>query len=314
MPLTSKVVRPVDWDEACHAVSDVYFPHRLTPRGRDSATNTVAEAVDLGPVSITHIGWGANVTIRSDHPGGYAVNIPLSGHLESVTGRTEVLAEPGSALICPPDTTTVITDWSRDCSIVGVRFDRDYLHREMTRVLGRPGHRLPAQLDLTGEHGAGWLALVRSLLDQMLRSDSLYTNPLVAEQLARAVTTALVVTAIPSDEPSGGAARPRIVKRVIDRIEADPARPWTAAEMAAVAGVGIRRLQAGFHEYVGTTPRDFLLDVRLERVHRDLERADDGTTVADVAMRWGFTHTGRFAAAFRRRFGVAPSAVLRGSS
>ncbi len=293
-------------------MSDVYFPHRLTPHGADSAVNTVAEAVDLGPVTITHIGWGADVTVRSDHPGGYAVNVPLSGHLESVTGRAEVLAEPGSALICPPDTSTVIADWSRDCSIIGVRFDRDYLHREMARVLGRPGHRLPARVDLTGEYGTGWLTLVRSLFDQLLRSDALSTNPLIAEQLAGTVTTALVVAAVPQEDQGGGPARPRIVKRVIDRIQADPARTWTAADMADVAGVGIRRLQAGFQEYVGVTPRDYLLDVRLERVHQDLTRADAATTVADVAMRWGFTHTGRFAAAFRRRYGLPPSAVLRG--
>lgn len=312
MTTTSRLLRPADWEEASHAVSDAYFPHRLTPRGTDTAVNTVAEAVDLGPVTITHIEWGADVTVRSDHPGGYAINVPLSGRLESITGRAETLAEPGSALICPPDTTTVITDWSRDCSIIGVRFDRDYLHREMARVLGRPGHRLPARLDLTDEYGTGWLTLVRSLFNQMLTSDSLLTDPLMAEQLAGSITTGLVLAAVPRDDPGAPPARPRIVKRVIDQIEADPARCWTAADMADIAGVGVRRLQAGFQEYVGVTPRDYLLDVRLERVHQDLVRGDDRTTVADVAMRWGFTHTGRFAAAFRRRYGMPPSAMLRG--
>jgi AraC-like DNA-binding protein len=312
MQSTPRPLRPEDWDEASHVVSDVYFPHRLTPLSRSNARNTVAEAVELGPVKITHIGWGADVSIQSDHPGAYAINVPLSGHLESVTGRTEVSSVPGSGTICPPDTTTLITDWSKDCSIIGVRVDRDYLHREMARVLARPGLRLPAQLDLTSANGASWLALVRSLLDQMLRSDGVYANPLVAEQLSGAVTTALVLAAIPDDDTAGGGTRPRIVKRVIDEIHADPARAWTAAEMAEIAGVGVRRLQEGFQEYVGVSPRDYLLDVRLERVHDDLLRADGSPTVAEVAMRWGFTHTGRFAAAYRRKYGVAPSEALRG--
>ncbi len=38
-----------------------------------------------------------------------------------------------------------------------------------------------------------------------------------------------------------------------------------------------------------------------------------GITVADVAFRWGgFGHPGRFAAAFRKRYGVTPTEVLRG--
>ncbi|MCQ4122577.1 AraC family transcriptional regulator [Rhodococcus tibetensis] len=312
MSTTSKLVCPGDWDEASHVVSDVYFPHRLTPLSREDAGNTVAEAVELGPVKITHISWGADVSIRSEHPGAYAVNVPLSGHLESVTGKNEVSSVPGSGTICPPDTTTLITDWSKDCSIIGVRVDRDYLHREMARILARPGLRLPPQLDLTSENGASWLVLVRSLLDQMLRSGGVYANPFVAEQLSGAVTTALVLAAIPDDETAGGGTRPRIVKRVIDEIHSDPARAWTAAEMAEIAGVGIRRLQEGFQEYVGVSPRDYLLDVRLERVHADLLRADTSATISDVAMRWGFTHTGRFAAAFRKKYGSAPSDVLRG--
>ncbi|MFC6258767.1 hypothetical protein ACFP5Z_17115 [Kocuria oceani] len=34
--------------------------------------------------------------------------------------------------------------------------------------------------------------------------------------------------------------------------------------------------------------------------------------MAEVAGRWGFTHRGRFAAAYRERFGENPAATLRG--
>jgi AraC-like DNA-binding protein len=36
-------------------------------------------------------------------------------------------------------------------------------------------------------------------------------------------------------------------------------------------------------------------------------------TVAAVAHRWGFAHLGRFAYAYRARFGVSPSETLRES-
>ena len=81
--------------------------------------------------------------------------------------------------------------------------------------------------------------------------------------------------------------------------------------MAEVAGISIRRLQEGFREYVGVSPRQWLTDIRLARVREDLVRGGDGLTVADVAMRWGLMHTGRFAAAYRRKYGESPSETLR---
>jgi AraC-like DNA-binding protein len=38
----------------------------------------------------------------------------------------------------------------------------------------------------------------------------------------------------------------------------------------------------------------------------------DSVTVTQVAGRWGFVHLGRFASAYRRKFGESPSATLRG--
>ncbi|MDV6211314.1 AraC family transcriptional regulator, partial [Rhodococcus erythropolis] len=222
-----------------------------------------------------------------------------------------VLSTQGVATVCPPDITTRITRWSADCEIVGVRMDRQYLDREMEKVLGRPGMHLPDQVDLRGDDGARWLKFVRSLSDQILGPVGVLHNDLVAGQLSGAVVTAFVLAAMPESEDAVCNARPRIVKRVLDEMHDDPARVWTAAEMAEVAGVSVRRLQEGFRQYVGRSPSECLLDIRLERVHADLVDADDSTTVTDVAVRWGFTHTGRFASSFRRKYGLLPSEVLR---
>jgi transcriptional regulator GlxA family with amidase domain len=72
-----------------------------------------------------------------------------------------------------------------------------------------------------------------------------------------------------------------------------------------VAGVSARRLQEAFREHLGTTPMEYLRSVRLDRVHAELRCGAGGVT--ETAHRWGFTHLGRFAAAYRERFGVLPS-------
>jgi transcriptional regulator GlxA family with amidase domain len=49
-------------------------------------------------------------------------------------------------------------------------------------------------------------------------------------------------------------------------------------------------------------------------VHDELREADPHvTTVSQVAGRWGFLYLGRFAAAYREKFGERPSDTLRSS-
>ncbi|MGO4204302.1 AraC family transcriptional regulator [Rhodococcus sp. TAF43] len=301
---------PGDWDEAENVVSNAYFPHDLMPLSAGSEPHLNVRAMQIGPLRLARIGWGAEVSVDTEHPGGYAVNIPLSGRIESVTAGGDVISGVGKASVFRPDTPAVITRWTADCEIVGVKVDRDYLHRELGRVLGRPDRRLPDQVDLSTEAGQTWMALLRSIVQQARGGEGLWQTPVVAEQLSGAITGAFVLAAMPDD--AAAAPRPRIVKRVLDRIDDDPSLAWTASDMAEAAGVSVRRLQEGFREYLGMCPRDYLLDVRLSRIHDDLVTGDPSvTSVTDVALRWGITHTGRFAAAYRRKYGYAPSETLR---
>ncbi|CAM3185257.1 AraC family transcriptional regulator [Prescottella defluvii] len=306
----SATADPGDWSEAENVVSDAYFPHDLTPLSAGSEPHLDVRAMQIGQLRVARIGWGAEVSVDTEHPGGYAVNIPLSGRIESVSGGRDVMSGVGKASVFRPDTPAVITRWTADCEIVGVKVERDYLHRELGRVLGRPDRRLPDQVDLSTAAGRNWMGLLRALVQDARGGDGLWQTPVVAEQLSGAITGAFVLAAMPEEEAV--APRPRIVKRVLDRIDEDPSLAWTAGDMAEAAGVSVRRLQEGFREYLGMCPRDYLLDVRLSRIHDDLVAGDpSATSVTDVALRWGITHTGRFAAAYRRKYGSPPSETLR---
>jgi transcriptional regulator GlxA family with amidase domain len=71
-------------------------------------------------------------------------------------------------------------------------------------------------------------------------------------------------------------------------------------------------VQYTFRRHLDTTPLEYLRRVRLDRAHRDLQRADPAVdTVTAIAGRWGFTHPGRFSIAYKRMFGTAPSRTLR---
>jgi transcriptional regulator GlxA family with amidase domain len=116
------------------------------------------------------------------------------------------------------------------------------------------------------------------------------------------------------EEPAGmrGPRRPRTVKRALDAMHAEPWRQFTVTDLATIAGIGVRVLQESFRQHVGMSPLSYLRRLRLDGVHAELTRADAWhVTVSEVAYRWGFTHLGRFAGAYRERFGEAPSQTLR---
>ncbi|NMH97897.1 helix-turn-helix domain-containing protein [Pseudonocardia acidicola] len=115
----------------------------------------------------------------------------------------------------------------------------------------------------------------------------------------------------PGPGPQDGRAATSL-DRAIDAIHTHPERRFTLAQLAGIAHVSVRRLDAGFQHRVGTSPMRYLHAVRLRRVHDDLRRADPATdTVSRIAARNGFLHVGRFAAAYRAAYGTTPSETLR---
>lgn len=297
-----------DWEGVHDAVADAYFPHDLRPMARDGASRSGVEVVDLAHCRLAHIQFGADVEVHSEHPGGTAINIQLTGAMESRVGGSTVRAAAGQAAVLPPDTPAHLPNWTRDCSILGLRIDSDYLVRETERTLGRPDITLPPVVDVSTPAGRSWLALARNTFDTARSSVSpLYRDRRMADAVANMLVTGMLL-AVGPDEESRYSVRPRTVQRVIRSIEADPSHPWSPSEMAEVAGVCVRRLQQAFREHVRTSPLGYLKRVRLERCRDDL-LAGSGT-VSEIAMRWGITHLGRFASEYHDRYGELPSQTL----
>jgi AraC family ethanolamine operon transcriptional activator len=77
--------------------------------------------------------------------------------------------------------------------------------------------------------------------------------------------------------------------------------------------VSERTLHYAFQEVRGLSPMAYFQANRLNAVRQELKAAPAGTaTVQEIAQRWGFFHTGEFAAAYRRLFGELPSQTLNG--
>jgi AraC family ethanolamine operon transcriptional activator len=78
-------------------------------------------------------------------------------------------------------------------------------------------------------------------------------------------------------------------------------------------GVSERTLHYAFQEVRGLSPMAYFKSSRLNAVRQELKAAPAGTTtVREIALRWGFWHTGEFAADYRRLFGELPSQTFSG--
>ena len=105
---------------------------------------------------------------------------------------------------------------------------------------------------------------------------------------------------------------PRDVKKAVALLEADPGRKKRVDELAAECGVARRTLEKHFRRFVGRSPSQVKRELLLERVRRELLRASPEATTTEIAVRCGIGHLGRFAAAYRERYGESPSTTLQG--
>jgi transcriptional regulator GlxA family with amidase domain len=103
---------------------------------------------------------------------------------------------------------------------------------------------------------------------------------------------------------------PGVVRRA-ERFMIDNAgQPITVSDVADHLGVSLRTLQAGFRQWRSSTPSTFLRRTRLQLAREELRAAAPETDVTTIALRYGFSHLGRFAALYRSAFGEPPSATL----
>jgi AraC family ethanolamine operon transcriptional activator len=107
--------------------------------------------------------------------------------------------------------------------------------------------------------------------------------------------------------------RTRVVRRAEDYMQAHLGDSLSVLDLCRGLDVSERTLLYAFREVRGLSPMAYFQANRLNAVRQELKAAPAGTvTVHEIARRWGFFHTGEFAAAYRRLFGELPSQTLNG--
>jgi AraC family ethanolamine operon transcriptional activator len=106
----------------------------------------------------------------------------------------------------------------------------------------------------------------------------------------------------------GTLGRHAMARRAVALLRDRCAEDLSITDLCQATGATRRTLHLGFLELYGVPPMQYLKALRLCRVRRELgTTADAETRITDVAMRWGFTHLGRFASSYNAFFGELPS-------
>ncbi|MBG0511613.1 AraC family transcriptional regulator [Agrobacterium sp. MOPV5] len=199
-----------------------------------------------------------------------------------------------------------------------VNIELEELNRRVADILERP---VTGQLDFKPElnMSAGATLLMRQIVSSLRigfagPGEPLTRAPIAAANLTEALFQMVIETQphrLSQDLHRRVGALPRHVKRAIDFMVANLGKPLTLTEIAINCGVSMSSLNNGFREFKTVTPMAYLRYLRLEAAHCDLKNAQAGQSVGETALKWGFTHAGRFATDYTIRYGCLPSETLR---
>ncbi len=78
------------------------------------------------------------------------------------------------------------------------------------------------------------------------------------------------------------------------------------SRLCQVTGCARETLHKGFRERYGMSPGRYIRTIRLNGARAELLQTRQYGMVADIAMKWGFSHLGRFSRYYRQLFGESP--------
>lgn len=171
---------------------------------------------------------------------------------------------------------------------------------------------LPQTIVVRGSAGrpAAWLEPLLGFL-----SDEARTNDPGAEAVISRLTDVIFVQAVRTwmeSHPrshSGwlGALRDPQIGRALALVHRHPERAWTVATLAAEVGMSRSPFAARFGSLVGEGPLSYLRRWRLQ-LAGDLLVREPFAAVAEVAARVGYLSEAALSRAFRREWGISPTA------
>ena len=294
--------------------------HRLRVEG-GAAFSASLHAAPVGRATLSYLSFGSETELVLVAPPSFLVVVP-AGRAEVRTGDQAAAATSSTAAVLAPGLPATLRCGASAAHLV-VALERQPLLSLLRRLVGRSLDRplvFDRELDLAAVASARWNAAVALLHAELSEAGSLLRAGIGVSELDVFLMTSLLYghrSTYSAALREAGRGSDDLATRVATGFIANHLdRPLSVAAVASAAGVSARTLQAAFRAELGITPTAYIRDRRLDRVRAELADASSsaGTTVTEVAHRWGINHLGRFAVDYRARFGESPSQTLRATA
>lgn len=160
-----------------------------------------------------------------------------------------------------------------------------------------------------------WRAALDYVTDSFASAETAKHPRIVAA--AGQLLAAAVLECFPSNATAGqdrlsDPLVPKAVRTALSFIHRHAGSDIGVKDVAAEVHLTPRAVQYLFRQQLDTTPTEYLRRVRLHRAHQDLLSGHrTNTSVGEIAQRWGFAHTGRFAVLYRQTYGESPHTTLK---
>jgi AraC-like DNA-binding protein len=273
----------------------------------------------LPSLYVGYIQYGSPAEIRTNPArSDYWLQIPIREHIEAAVARESIICGPDCAAVSSPTTGFIIRTQGNGARF-NISLNAAALSRHLTGLLGTaptaPVEFAPA-MDLTTGYGRSLAQNVCLAITDFERAGSMQWDAITISLFEQFIICRLLLSH-PNNymellQRHERSVTPRDLRRAIDYMRANLAAPITIADIAKASGIAGRTLFQYFRDFRGTSPMRYLRDARFETVHDALKRAQPEQSVAELAMKWGFSHLGRFAVEYRKRFGESPSETLCG--
>jgi AraC-like DNA-binding protein len=307
-------LRTADLDETIDAVTRIYCPHSLRIHGSNRGVSSELEVKRAGALRIVDLKYSARVDVDAgDFKRLMLMMSCTSGSAWARQGRSEASWLSGQTLPLSADVSSQLA-FDAEFAQRSVRIELALLDELCARRLGRPLDG-PVRFFLTPfsrELENAWQSAMNLAL--AYESAGIQLPPHASKAFDEFMLSLLLDLAPHnySDEikrPHPLAA-PRTLREA-ERLMRETEGVASVHEIAAAVAVSVRSLQAGFREWKQETPVAFMRRLRLAAAREQLSNPGARTTVADVALSYGFLHLSRFAQYYRAAFDEHPSETLR---
>ncbi len=246
----------------------------------------------------------------------HSFHFVVDGVCHVTSGRQSFTALPGQIFILRPEQ-EAIEHWTGGCQQFIVRIAQQEIDSAIYKTLGRKPATEVLFTELTADPGiSDWIRNLAQLpQNYTMPGASVFENQHVAYHLRQSLIMMLLseVEHSCTDEMAqhNRSPAPYYVKRVEDMFRANFENEISMDDIVNASGVSVRTVFYGFQRWRGTSPMNYLRDMRLDAARQNLAKpAAKPKSVSEAALAAGFANFSQFSKLYKMRFGQKPSATL----